>query len=411
MVCILTRIPVKTITRFKSVCKPWYDLFSTSEFKKLHQAQFSSDPGNRSFIVHTFSGQYCSEPENQFSIFNIESVKKRPTILDHPFDHAQKIELYTVGCCNGLVCIRRGQEIVLWNPAMKLSKTVPLRKLGPFEMMSLGFGYDAVGDDFKVVIFVESIVWGSIEGMELTSVEIYSANLDSWSTVDVGFQFSGFKTKNKLIVNGNPYCDAIVEGNKVLLCFDVSELVFKIVPLPTIYMMGLDEEAEVDLNGLVEETGTVTETRTELFDLNGAVGAIVINYEVEYSVIGYSVHSSTIEYVWVFDDIEGIWRNNHTFGRIEVDVLVDRVLHCTKNEKILTLSSRKLLVLDLETGCAKDLIDGARLCNYFGIYGYTESLASINGMEKVVLKNEQNGLDVCYEDDIGVFPVLSDTEW
>ncbi|KAL3642422.1 hypothetical protein CASFOL_013237 [Castilleja foliolosa] len=387
MLCILSRLPVKTVIRFKSVCKPWYNLFSTPEFKKLHQAQFSSDPENRSFIVHTFSSHYCSQPENQFSIFNIESVKKWPTILDHPFAHAQNIELYTLGCCNGLVCIRsRGHEIVLWNPAMRLSKTVPLKDYDPFENVSIGFGYDAIGDDFKVVMIATNI-YG--ECKKDSSVEIYSVNLDSWITVDVGFQFGGFKTKNKLIVNGNPYWDASVEGNKVLLCFDVSELVFKIVPLPTIDMLGLVEETET-------ETGTVTETQTELSDWNGALGAIVINYEVEYAVNGFNVLSSTIKYVWVFDDIEGIWRNNHTFDPIEVDVDVYRVLHCTKNEKILALSSRKLSVLDLETGCAEDLIDGARMCNYFVMYGYTESLANINGMEKLVVKNEQNDLDVCF---------------
>ncbi|KAL3642383.1 hypothetical protein CASFOL_013198 [Castilleja foliolosa] len=45
-----------------------------------------------------------------------------------------------------------------------------------------------------------------------------------------------------------------------------------------------------------------------------------------------------------------------------------------------------MLVLDLETGCVEELFDGAR---------YTESLAHINGMEKVVVKNEQNDLNVC----------------
>ncbi|KAL3642375.1 hypothetical protein CASFOL_013190 [Castilleja foliolosa] len=54
-----------------------------------------------------------------------------------------------------------------------------------------------------------------------------------------------------------------------------------------------------------------------------------------------------------------------------------------------------MLVLDLETGCVEELFDGARLQTYFRIYGYTESLAHINGMEKVVVKNEQNDLNVC----------------
>ncbi|KAL3642386.1 hypothetical protein CASFOL_013201 [Castilleja foliolosa] len=394
MLCILSRLPVKTITRFKSVCKPWYDLFSTPEFKKLHQCQFSSDPENQSFILHSFNND-CMPPINQFSIFNIEYGTKKPTILDHSFADAQNIKLDTVGCCNGLVCIRRGQEIVLWNPAMKFSKTVPLKDYGHLKKMSLGFGYDATRDDFKVLIFLAG---GKGVILKLACVEIYSANLDSWSIVDVGFQFGGFKDKNDLIVNGNPYWDASVEGNKVLLCFDVSELVFKIVPLPTIYMMGLDEEADVDLDGLVEETETETETEIDFVDWNGALGAIVINYEIEYRVGACRILSSTVEYVWVFDDIERIWRNNHTFVPIEVDVEVTRPLHCTKTEKIMCeFSVNKMLVLDLETCCGKELFDGAHLRNSFEVFAYTESLAHINGMEKVTVKNEQNDLDVCWE--------------
>ncbi|KAL3642381.1 hypothetical protein CASFOL_013196 [Castilleja foliolosa] len=390
MLCILTKLPVKTIVRFKSVCKPWYHLFSTPEFKKLHQAQFSSDPKNQYFIVHRFNN-YCVEPKNQFTIFNIEYGPKKPTILNHPFAHAQYTWMGTVGCCNGLVCLRSGQWIVLWNPATKMSKTFRLKDYEHFEEVSIGFGYDAIGDDFKVVIFLASIVRGG--DIYVASVEIYSANLDSWITVDVGFQFYLFKGKNDLIVNGNPYWVGYVEGDKVLVCLDVLELVLKIVPVPTIYMMGLGEEAEVDLDGLVTEKKKWKGIGVEFVDWNGALGAIAINYEYRVGKC-----TSTVEYVWVFDDIERIWRNSHTFGNIKVNVNLEKVLHCTKNEKILCIfSSNKLCVLDLEAGCAKDFFDGARLRSYFGVYGYTESLAHINGMKNVVVQNEHNDLDVFRE--------------
>ncbi|KAL3642413.1 hypothetical protein CASFOL_013228 [Castilleja foliolosa] len=287
MLCILTRLPAKTIIRFKSVCKPWYHLFSTPEFQKMHQGQLSSDPENQFFILHSFS-KNCRQPKDHFSIFNIESSKKRPTILDHPIAHSHYIKLDTVGCCHGLVCIfHSSQKIVLWNPAMKLSKTVRLKDCEPFQMVSLGFGYNAIEADFKVVMIVASIMY-------ITSVEIYSANLGSWITIDVGFQFRGILDKNDLIVNGNPYWVAEVDGNEVLVYFDVLELVFKIVPMPTIHVTGLDERTgtrtvtEVDFSdsdGSDEETETErgTETEVELFDYNGSLGALIINQEVSYA--------------------------------------------------------------------------------------------------------------------------------
>ncbi|KAL3642399.1 hypothetical protein CASFOL_013214 [Castilleja foliolosa] len=293
VLCILTRLPVKTIIRFKCVCKPWYYLFSSSEFKKLHRCQFSSDPENLSFIIHD------SFPKHQVLQWS-------------------------------------GQEILLWNPATKLSKTVPLKDCGPNnKIVSLGFGYDAMTADFKVVMIVTSI--------NLKFVEIYSANLDSWITIDVGFQFSWFKSRNDLIVNGNPYWVAEVDGNEVLVCFNVLELVFKIVSLPIDHWMGL-----VNWDALeYEDTKIVTKTDVNFVDWNGALGALITNHEVEYRKgIASSIEcSARIQCVgvWVFDDIQRIWRNYHTFGPIDVDV--NKVLNCVKNEKILgTISFDKLCV-------------------------------------------------------------------
>ncbi|KAL3616341.1 hypothetical protein CASFOL_039731 [Castilleja foliolosa] len=379
MLCILTRLPVKAIIRFKSVCKTWFHLFSTPEFIKLHQAQFSSTPeDHQSFIVHSFV-RNSMEPKNQFYIFNInEDVKKKPTILEHPFSHhAQYIQLlHIVGCCNGLVCIF-GHEIVIWNPATKMSKTVPFRDCRPFKVVSLGFGYDAIKADFKVVMIVATMEY------RLTSVEIYSVNLDSWTTVDVGFQFRCFKSENDLILNGNPYWVARIDRDKVLVCFDVLELVFKIVPTID-WMVGFHEEVCYGFN-----TKTVKRRKVEFVDWNGALGALVTDYELEYRPIPgipateYSKRVKCV-WVWVFDDIEWIWRHNHTFGPSYMEVT--RVSNCIKNQKMLgTLSYGKMCVLDLETGCVTELFDHACLGRYsIEAHGYTESLVHINGMEKVV---------------------------
>ncbi|KAL3628732.1 hypothetical protein CASFOL_027778 [Castilleja foliolosa] len=366
MLCILTRLPVKTILRFKSVCKPWRDLFSTPEFRKLHHGQFSSDPENQSFILHSFR-MFSKYPSlNQFSIFSIESSKKKPTIVDSPFAHTQNIELDTVGCCSGLVCLRIGPDIVLWNPATKLSKTVPIKACGPLAMVSLGFGYDAAGADYKVV----RIVGEKREiGMSVTSVEIYSVSLDSWIAINVGFQFSVFHAKNDLIMSGNPYWFACVDGNEVLVCFDVMELVFKIVP--TINWSGLDEEMK---------------TVIDLVDWNGALGSVSYFHKSEIvenlGLTHYARFNSLC--VWVFDVGERVWRKNHTFGPIgKVDLF--RVFLCTKNEKVVgAFSSGKLFVLDLETGCVNNLFDGVCNGESFHVYGYTESLTYIKGMTKVI---------------------------
>ncbi|KAL3628736.1 hypothetical protein CASFOL_027782 [Castilleja foliolosa] len=333
MLCIFTRLPVKTILQFKSVCKPWRDLFSTPEFRKLHHIQFPSDQKNQSFIVHSYL-------KNQFSIFNIDSSKKKPTILDHPFAHTQNIKLAIVGCCNRLVCIYRGLDIVQWNPAMKLFKIVPIKDSGPyFQMLSFGFGYDAAGADFKVVKIVCGI--GKLNTK----------------------RFSGFTCRNDLIVNGNPHWVARVDGNMGYVCFDVMKLVFKFVP---------EMERNVDL-----------------VDWNGALGfisyinknQIVENPDCRVQRFTRCSRVASL-CVCVFDDGERVWIKKHSFEPIEEEN-VFRFYHFAKNEKLLgCFRTGKLFVLDLETGSANKLFYDTCDLGSFEVYEYTESLAFTKGMEK-----------------------------
>ncbi|KAK6118003.1 hypothetical protein DH2020_048258 [Rehmannia glutinosa] len=364
MLCIVTRLPVKSILRFKSVCKPWCELFSTPEFIKMHHGQFSSDPKNQSFIVHRVN----KNSSNTMSLFSIESNVKKLTILDHPFSSIH-LEIDTMGCCNGLVCLYIppfGQIIVLWNPAMKLSMELPSSKVdfGAHQNVSLGFGYDAQRADFKVVRIFSS-------KMGITGVEVYSVNSDSWRTIEVDFQFNVLQTKNVVIVNGNPYWVAKVDRNdsaksefsEVLVCFDVTKLVFKIVPLSTLYM-------EVE-----EAVGLV--------DWNGSLGGLVctIDNERVKSVDG-----------WVFDDGEQIWRKDYTFGPIEVNM--DRLLWCSKNGKILgERADGKLFVFDPKTGCVKFLFYAAQRPQSFRINRYAESLSYMKGMRQVNARRKRKMVD------------------
>ncbi|KAL3628759.1 hypothetical protein CASFOL_027805 [Castilleja foliolosa] len=201
MLCVLARLPLKSIFRFKSVCKYWNHLLSTQEFIKM-QFKLSSESKNQSFLIHRIN----KNGNNTISVFNIEFNEKKAKILDHPFDYTH-VRIDIVGCCRGLVCIKRGQEFVLWNPAMNLSKTVsPLKNHRVSESFLLGFGYDAKGDDFKVVRLL--LKYTINFGMCVSCVEVYSVNSDSWTTIHPGFQFSEllfYWNDNSPIVNGNPY--------------------------------------------------------------------------------------------------------------------------------------------------------------------------------------------------------------
>ncbi|KAL3628751.1 hypothetical protein CASFOL_027797 [Castilleja foliolosa] len=363
MYCILTRLPVKSILRCKSVCKLWLKFLSSPEFIQLHQAQFSRVPKNQSFIIHRTKSSWSDR--NTTSLFSIESGDKNPTILNHPLDGYYRD---IVGCCNGLVCLKpRASSLdrfVLWNPALKLFKNVFLNPPGVGERLSLGFGYDTEADDYKVVSIVclknhrimERLmkVMRLEVSMKVIRVEVYSVNSDSWTIIDPGFRFSVFRLKSDVSVNGNPYWLAKFDEEKVLVCFDVSKSVFNILPVSTLYL-----EAKVNV---------------KLVDWNGRLGALCCT-GVKKGVI------KSLD-AWVFDEYEQIWIKTYTVGPVEA--IVDMFLQFTKNGEILGVRrDGKLFVLNPESGCVEGVFNGARKGESFEIYECTESLVYIEGMRRV----------------------------
>ncbi|CAA0826734.1 Unknown protein [Striga hermonthica] len=256
--CILTRLPLKSVLRFKSVCKPWCKLVASSKFVKAHHDQLSKDPQNQAAVIYSRSDYH----DHTMSLYKINSGEKNPISLDHPYPgiffrkdfldasyglmcrgcppRGQGTVLWNpiffrvdfVGACYGLLCMGcppLGQGIVLWNPAMKLFKFVGPSKV-EFEvpeMVSLGFGFDSKSDDFKVVRIVCLAEKKKGKSMGV-GVEVYSANSDSWKTIEVGFRFKVLSTKNDAIVNGNPYWvvkfdekgGAESSLGEALVCFD-----------------------------------------------------------------------------------------------------------------------------------------------------------------------------------------------
>ncbi|KAL3628713.1 hypothetical protein CASFOL_027759 [Castilleja foliolosa] len=355
MLCIFTRLPVKSIHRFKSVCKQLREVLSSPEFAKMHRAQFPLNPENQSVVI----GYPSFIHDNAISLLKIETdEEKKPTKLDIPFSQDSDFAEF-VGCCNGLLCIAFLQPghfifIALCNPALNnMVKCIsrPDLEIGEPENVSLGFGYNEEEDDFKVIIIA-----GVKNNNKETRVEVYSSNSDSWSTINVDFQFTVPWFTNNAIVNGSPYWEAMVDGKTVLLCFDVRRMVFKIVPLPDFSYKEFDDCLFVDLKG----------------DL----GALVFNRKNDETVLSLDL--------WVYYDVGKVgWTKNRIFGPIELNV--HRFLQCSKNGKILfgeCLEDGKLLFMfDTESGRVKEIVVDGDKNGSFQVHGYTESLAYIKGME------------------------------
>ncbi|KAL8481162.1 hypothetical protein ACS0TY_027088 [Phlomoides rotata] len=182
---ILTRLPVKSLARFKCVSKPWHSLISFPAFIKAH-LKSAINTKNSEYLLKLHLFCICTYPRNHFREFSLHLL----------MGGAQNDDLATVnygipnpnspmrilGSCNGIVCVSMNEmQLFIWNPFLKNFKLLPsLRR--PSSLccyMKDGFGYEPLTDDYKVVaIFYCMGDSGPYE------VQIYSRKTDRWKRIE-----------------------------------------------------------------------------------------------------------------------------------------------------------------------------------------------------------------------------------
>ncbi|XP_057810366.1 F-box/kelch-repeat protein At3g23880-like isoform X2 [Salvia miltiorrhiza] len=153
---ILTWLPVKSLLKFKCVCRSWRALISSQRFIKAHLHNSKLAPN----LAHDMLAFAC-RPGNfrQCSVNSMlyESVSQ-VSDLSYPFE---LVENYRVmGTCNGLLLVRLNYtEVILWNPSTRTCKKLPHFgvELAEDDLLGdFGLGYDKSKDDYKVVGFFDT---------------------------------------------------------------------------------------------------------------------------------------------------------------------------------------------------------------------------------------------------------------
>ncbi|CAL0334682.1 unnamed protein product [Lupinus luteus] len=262
---ILSRLPVKSLLKFRCVSKSWKSLISHNpQFVKLH---LHNSPKNANLIL--FINKGLDEEEEDFDIRAIYCSKQ--SLLDNSISSIVDAEdgrcfevndtNWSVGSCNGLVCFRShfvNNEVIesrfrFWNPALRLTskKSPPLyvNKLpgDPFSPARYGFGYDSSSDTFKVVVM--------ILGLENTIVKVHSMGDSCWKeilsfpTFPVGELDGQFLngTLNWLAVRKSGYgynWRTVTVNHLVIFSLDLEKETYRQLSLPA----GLVEVACVESN-------------------------------------------------------------------------------------------------------------------------------------------------------------------
>ncbi|KAG8490280.1 hypothetical protein CXB51_015382 [Gossypium anomalum] len=163
---ILSRLPVKSLIRFKNVKKSWRNLIEDSTFIAMHLNCYGRNTDG--FFVY---GCY---------FYGIEHSK---SLFDQPRE-------FIIGSVNGLVCLSNKigcflkkddrLRIHICNPSTREIMELPQCHHNHNDLfVAIGFGFCHKSNDYKVV----KISYRRDSPSSEVQVQVYSLNMNSWKTI------------------------------------------------------------------------------------------------------------------------------------------------------------------------------------------------------------------------------------
>ncbi|XP_065863464.1 F-box protein CPR1-like [Euphorbia lathyris] len=169
IVDILSKLPSRSVLKFKSVCKRWHSLISDPVFLKIHFNQPSRNPK----LLFSIAGSQIQVLDYENQLFN-DSCLSGP--LKFPGETCLK-HAKVVGSSCGLVCVATnswGNTFSIWNPLTGVCRKIPRLSCQVSNKYYFhGLGYDSVNNDLKLVISMDRRI----------TCNLFSLKANSWKTI------------------------------------------------------------------------------------------------------------------------------------------------------------------------------------------------------------------------------------
>ena len=211
---ILSKLPAKSLKRFRCVSKNWYALitadsyFITTHMHRMHQHSSSillfTNPKNG---LLTSKILLLNRDLSQSLDLDISYLRDRSSCLISQISN-------NLGYCKGLICFEHySSPIILWNPATREYRYLP--KPLPSEAddrnfsrhsnsMRLGLGFDDENKDYKLVRIMQRYNDEFHETM--VSAQIFSLSSNTWRHVNKGLPFYNTQLRSREAVYGDKFC-------------------------------------------------------------------------------------------------------------------------------------------------------------------------------------------------------------
>ncbi|KAG4380386.1 hypothetical protein AAZX31_16G148100 [Glycine max] len=229
---ILLRLPVKSLVRFKCVCKLWLSLISDPHFAISHFEQ-AAIHNERLVLLAPCAREFRSIDFNASLHDNSASAALKLDFLP-PKPYYVRI----LGSCRGFVLLDCCQSLHVWNPSTGVHKQVPRSPIVSdmdvrFFTFLYGFGYDPSTHDYLVVQASNN----PSSDDYATRVEFFSLGANAWKEIE-GIHLSYMNYFHDVrvgsLLNGALHwitCryDLLIH---VVVVFDLMERSFSEIPLP-----------------------------------------------------------------------------------------------------------------------------------------------------------------------------------
>ncbi|XP_058217047.1 F-box/kelch-repeat protein At3g23880-like [Rhododendron vialii] len=398
---ILSRLPVKSLLRFKSVCKTWYDLIKTPDFIAKHlltpvtlnptpllETGFSYKTES-----HIISLIYNDGFNNEGIDLNFPFLERR-NIRRIPWDYGGDNYFFIGGICNGLVCVSLswfGYPLFLCNPSTRQFREIPGAEwncegyyVQHVKQVSFGFGFHPSANDYKLIRIVLHL---DTNFQESIRADLYVMSTDTWTRIGYNNNLLSFFGE----MNEWGEYDSIVEIDESFASAVLNGVFYwpaRVVPTHQMVVMSFDMGNEEFRRIRTPECldGTWDLPNWTFTELDGKLAVVVV-----------SPHERCFD-VWVLNENESSWTNQvkvGSFPRIagDMDDGEDRlftVMGGGKDGKLLmtdykyTAGELKLFSYDTKTRQTMDLYFGQV---YFecSVYLYAGTLLPVMQANEIVL--------------------------
>lgn len=353
---ILLHLPVKHLLRIRCVCKTWCSLIDSTSFVKRHlQRNIQCCPDSR-IILRT-----CPRGTN-FFLTDVQSLCDSPAVeIEDPVKtYLSGAEF--IGSCNGVVCLLKNNiDILLWNPATRKFRELPTPTNipPPFGLIGssvVGFGYDHLNDDYKVVRMYVGQIWGMM-------VTVYSLKNNSWTQAETVSNEIRLTAKRGMYANGSLYW-----------------LATKDLPIIFAFDLGVERHRELPYPTYRNENDQI-----------GGMGMIVFNKCLRI-IDHYSDYRTD---TWLMNDngVENSWSMVLSVEQQGPDRSFTIVWHGdfskTQNDLLITVDEDRLMWYDHEKNEVKNVtVQGVP--RPFDMLVYTESLVQLGHDSKLGRKKQLN---------------------